>query len=157
MDLLLVNATLVLLPSLAGHAAREEHEALEALLVRALRLTLVFTIPLAGLSMVLAQPVIQILLERGEFTAQSTMLTATALVLYGPGVVGIAGSQVLVRAYQALHGIRRLVIIGIAVMALNITLMVALTHIFGFPGLPSPCFGTRARTRTSLSTLSFPG
>jgi hypothetical protein len=64
------------------------------------------------------------------------MLTATALVFYGPGVVGIAGSQVLVRAYQALHEIRRLVIIGIAVMALNIALMVALTHIFGFPGLP---------------------
>jgi peptidoglycan biosynthesis protein MviN/MurJ (putative lipid II flippase) len=40
-NLLLVNATLVLLPSLAGHVAREEHEALEALLVRALRLTLV--------------------------------------------------------------------------------------------------------------------
>ena len=41
-NLLLVNATLVLLPSLARHAAREEHEALEALLVRALRLTLVY-------------------------------------------------------------------------------------------------------------------
>jgi putative peptidoglycan lipid II flippase len=136
-NLLLMNATLVLLPSLAVHAARAEREALEALLLRALRLTLVFTIPLAGLFMVLAQPVIQVLLERGAFTAHSTTLTATALVFYGPGVVGIAGSQVLVRAYQALHEIRRLVIIGIAAIALNIALMLALTHVFGFPGLPT--------------------
>jgi putative peptidoglycan lipid II flippase len=136
-NLLLVNATLVLLPSLAAHAAREEHEALQALLLRALRLTLVFTIPLAGLSMVLAQPVIQILLERGAFTAHSTTLTATALVFYGPGVIGIAGSQVLARAYQALHEVRRLVVIGIAVIGINIPLMLVLTHTLGFPGLPT--------------------
>lgn len=137
LNLFLMNATLVLFPSLAAHAAREESEALEALLLRALRLAFVFTIPLAGLSMVLAQPAIQVLLERGAFTAHSTTLTATALVLYGPGVVGIAGSQVLVRAYQALHEIRRLVVIGIAVIALNILLMLVLTHALGFPGLPT--------------------
>jgi len=136
-NLLLMNAALVLLPSLAMHAAREEHEALEALLARALRLTLVLTIPLAGLSMVLAQPVVEILLERGAFTAHSTMLTATALIFYGPGVIGIAGSQVLMRAYQALHEVRRLVVIGIAVIALNIALMLILTHALGFPGLPT--------------------
>jgi peptidoglycan biosynthesis protein MviN/MurJ (putative lipid II flippase) len=41
------------------------------------------------------------------------------------------------RAYQALHDIRRLGIIGIAVMALNTAPMLALTRIFGFPGLPT--------------------
>jgi putative peptidoglycan lipid II flippase len=136
-NLFLMNATTVLFPSLAAHAARQETEALETLLLRALRLTLVFTIPVAALSLVLAQPAVQVLLERGAFTANSTTLTATALVFYAPGIVAIAGTQVLVRAYQALKEIRQLVVIGIAVIALNIVLMLVLTHLFGFPGLPT--------------------
>jgi putative peptidoglycan lipid II flippase len=136
-NLFLVNATTVLFPSLAVHAAREEYEALEGLILRALRLTLIFTVPLAVLSMALAQPAIQVVLQRGAFTADSTRLTATALTLYAPGLVGIAGTQVLVRAYQALREIRRLVVIGVAVIALNIALMLTLTRAVGFPGLPA--------------------
>jgi putative peptidoglycan lipid II flippase len=97
----------------------------------------IFTAPLAALSIALAGPAIQVLLERGAFTAESTRLTAMALMFYAPGVVGIAGTQVLARAYQALHEVRRLVAIGIAVIALNIVLMLGLTHLLGFPGLPT--------------------
>lgn len=136
-NLLLVNATSILFPSLAAHAARDEAGELEALLLRALRLTVIFTVPLAALSIALAAPAIQVLLERGAFTAGSTRLTATALMFYAPGVVGIAGTQVLARAYQALHEVRRMVIIGIAVIGLNIVLMLGLTHALGFPGLPT--------------------
>jgi putative peptidoglycan lipid II flippase len=135
-NLLVLNATSMLFPSLAAHAARAETPEFAALLLRALRLTVIFTAPLAALSLALAGPAIQVLLERGAFSADSTRLTATALMFYAPGVVGIAGTQVLARAYQALHEVRRLVLIGIAVIALNIALMLGLTHALGFPGLP---------------------
>jgi putative peptidoglycan lipid II flippase len=136
-NLLLLNAASILFPRLADHAARQEGPEFAALLLRALRLTVIFTAPLAALCMVLAGPVVQLLLERGAFTPESTRLTATALLFYAPGVVGIAGTQVLARAYQALHEVRRLVAIGIAVIALNIGLMLGLTHALGFPGLPA--------------------
>jgi putative peptidoglycan lipid II flippase len=136
-NLFLVSANTVLFPSLAAHAARSEHEALEALVQRALRLTLIFTVPLSALSMALAAPAVEVLLQRGAFTADSTRLTATALVFYAPGLVGLAGTQMLVRAYQALHEIPRLVVIGVAVIGLNIALMLGLSRLFGFPGLPA--------------------
>jgi len=137
MNLFILNATAILFSTLASLAARDETPALEERLTRALRLTFAFTIPLAGLAVVLAEPAIRVLLERGAFTAESTRLTATALQWYAPGLIGMAGVQVLIRAYQALHQVRRLVLAGIAVVALNLALMPILTALFGFRGLPA--------------------
>jgi putative peptidoglycan lipid II flippase len=135
-NLFLINATTMLFPPLALHAARNDAAELEALVRRALRLSLIFTVALAALAIALAEPAIAVLLQRGAFTARSTALTAAALTWYAPGVVGMAGAQVLSRAYQALHEIRRMVWTGILVVALNIVLMTTLTALIGFPGLP---------------------
>lgn len=106
------------------------------MLSRAVRLTLVFTVPVAGLSIALAGPAIRVLLERGAFTKESTRLTALALACYAPGLVGIGGALLLLRAYQALQELGRMVWIGIGVVALNLALMPALTALIGFRGLP---------------------
>ena len=135
-NLLLLNATTMLFPSLAVHAASGDIRELEALVRRALRLSIVFTVPLAALAIALAEPGIRLLLQRGAFTADSTQLTASALIYYAPAVVGMAGVQVLSRAYQALHEVRRLVWTGISVIGLNVALMLGLTAVFGFRGLP---------------------
>jgi len=134
--LFVVNATAMLLPALAGHAVREEAGAADALTARALRLTLVFSVPLAALALALAEPVTAVLLERGAFTRGSTAVTATAIAWYAPGVVAMALAQVLTRVYQARQALWRLAAttgIGIAV---NVTLMPALAASLGFVGLP---------------------
>jgi len=136
MTLVLANAAAILAPSLAVHAATRETVVFETLLRRALRLTLVFAVPVAALCAALAEPIIRLVLERGTFTADSTALTARALVWYAPSLVGMAGVQVLVRAYQALREIRLMVAIGIGVVALNLVLMPLGTTLIGFRGLP---------------------
>lgn len=136
LSLFLLNATTMLFPALALHAARDDRAELTTLVRHALRLTLVFTMPLAVLAITLAEPAIAVLLEHGAFTAESTRLTAAALAWYAPGIVGMAGVQILSRAYQALHEVPRMVVTGIAVTALNIALMVILTALLGFTGLP---------------------
>lgn len=133
--LVLLNATTILLPGLAAHAARDEREAVAALVLRAVRLALIAAVPLAALALTLADPLVAVLLERGAFTAESTRLTATALAFSAPGLAGIAGMQVLARAYHALHQIRRLAAIGIAAAIANVALMLSLTPAFGLRGL----------------------
>lgn len=133
--LFVLTATSMLFPTLAGHAARDDTPALEAIVARALRLTFVIAAPCAGLAVVLAEPAVRLLLERGAFTSESTRFTAIALAWYAPAFVGLVGVQVLARAYHALQAIRRMVAIGIAVSALNVVLMVSLTRVFGLRGL----------------------
>lgn len=135
-SLFLMNAATMLFPSLAAHAARDDTRELGALVRRALRLALVFTVPVAALAAALAQPAIRLLLERGAFTPESTRLTASALAWYAPALVGMAGVQVLLRAYQALQAIGRMVAVGVTVVTLNLALMPLLTAVLGFRGLP---------------------
>jgi putative peptidoglycan lipid II flippase len=133
--LFVLTATTMLFPTLALHVAREDIPALEAMVVRALRLTLVIAVPCAGLAVVLAEPAVRLLLERGAFTPESTRLTATALAWYAPGLVGLVGIQVLARAYHALQAIGRMTSIGVAVSAFSVLIMVVLTRMLGLRGL----------------------
>lgn len=135
-NLFVLNATTMLLPALAGHAARDDAPALASLLGRALRLTVLFTAPLAALAMALGTPAIEVLLQRGAFTTRSTGLTATALTWYAPGIVGMAAAQVLGRAYQARQDIPRMAALGIVAVLANLALMPLLTALVGFRGLP---------------------
>jgi len=134
--LFVVNATAMLLPTLAGHAVREEASAADALTARALRLTLVFSVPLAALALALAEPVTALLLERGAFTRGSTAVTATAIAWYAPGVVAMALAQVLVRVYQARQALWTLAAMTGIGIAVNVALMPALAAWLGFVGLP---------------------
>jgi putative peptidoglycan lipid II flippase len=134
--LFVVNATTMLLPRLAGHAVRGEAGAVEALTGRALRIAVVFAVPLAALAWALAEPATHLLLERGAFTAASTAATATAITWYAPGVVALALAQILFRAYQAVHALWRLAAAVGAGIGVNLVLMPALTALLGFRGLP---------------------
>jgi len=134
--LFVVNATAMLLPTLAGHAVRGERDAVEALTRRALRMAVVFAVPLAALSIALAEPLTRVFFERGEFTAASTAATSTAIVWYAPGLVAMAVVQVLFRAFQALHALWGLAWTVGAGFAVSLVLMPALTALFGFHGLP---------------------
>ena len=133
--LFVVNATAMLLPTLAGHAARGEQAAVGALAGRALRLAVVFAVPLAALGIALAEPLTHVLLERGAFTAASTAATATAIAWYAPGVIATPLVQVLFRAYQALHALWPLAWTAGATIAINVVMMPALTAALGFRGL----------------------
>lgn len=135
LTLVVANATTMLFPPLAEQAARRDEAAFATLVGRALRMAIVFAAPLAALALALAGPVIHVLLERGAFTANSTRLTATALAWYAPGVIGMAGTQVLARAYQALHAVRTMVVIGLVIIALNLVMMPAFTMVLGLRGL----------------------
>jgi putative peptidoglycan lipid II flippase len=126
----------MLLPALSLSAARGDERAFGTLLQRALRLAVVGTVPLAALGIPLAEPGIQLLLERGAFTADSSRATATALAWYCPAIVGMAGVHVLTRAFHAVGAFRRFAAVHVAVAAAHMALVPALALLVGFRGLP---------------------
>ncbi len=67
----------------------------------------------------------QLLYQRGEFTARSTELVAWALLWYAAGLVGHALVEILSRAFYALHDTRTPVTVGVITMGLNIVLSLA--------------------------------
>ena len=88
----------------------------------------------AGL-IVLGTPLVQVLYERGQFTAQSTQAVVFALQFYALGLIFHAGVEIIVRAYFALHDTMTPVIVGVAAMLLNIVLSLWWVQWLSYGGL----------------------
>jgi putative peptidoglycan lipid II flippase len=69
----------VLFPTLARFAARGEHENLRATMANGMRQILFVLVPAAAAVLVLSEPMIRLVYERGEFTPEQTTVVATAL------------------------------------------------------------------------------
>jgi putative peptidoglycan lipid II flippase len=69
----------VLFPTLARFASRGEHDNLRATMANGMRQILFVLIPAAAAILVLSEPMIRLVYERGEFTPEQTELVATAL------------------------------------------------------------------------------
>jgi putative peptidoglycan lipid II flippase len=69
----------VLFPTLARFASRRAYDDLRATMANGMRQILFILLPAAAAVLVLAEPMIRLVYERGEFTAADTDLVATAL------------------------------------------------------------------------------
>ena len=69
----------VLFPTLARFASRGEHDNLRATMANGMRQILFILIPAAAAILVLSEPMIRLVYQRGEFTPDQTTLVATAL------------------------------------------------------------------------------
>lgn len=74
-----VAVATVLFPTLARFANRGALDDLRATLANGMRLILFVLVPAAAAILVLSDPIIRLVFERGEFNSQDTALTATAL------------------------------------------------------------------------------
>lgn len=114
------------LPSLSREAAAGDIYRLKQTLSHALRLTMFITIPaMAGL-IVLRQPIITLLLERGAFTSSTTTMTAQALLYYSIGLWAFAGLRVFVSAFYSLQDTKTPVKVAVVAMIANIAFSLAL-------------------------------
>lgn len=123
------------LPSLSRHGAREDLAAMRTTLSSALRMMLILNVPATVGLIVLAQPIVSLLFERGSFTAADTAATAAALVFYAPGLVGYSVVKIAVPSFYAVQDSRTPVVVGTATVAMNIALNLALVRVLGYRGL----------------------
>jgi putative peptidoglycan lipid II flippase len=123
------------LPTISFCAARDDREGFGAGLAFAARQICFIALPATVGLMILAEPIIRLLFERGEFDAASTMYTARALRLYAPGLIGFSFVKVIVPAFYALKDTRTPVRVGVGVLGLNVVLNLILMQFMEERGL----------------------
>lgn len=114
------------LPSLSREAAQGDIYRLKQTLSHALRLTMFITIPAMVGLIVLRQPIITLLFQRGAFTSFTTTMTAQALLYYSVGLWAFAGLRVFVSAFYSLQDTRTPVKVAVVAMIANIAFSLAL-------------------------------
>lgn len=93
----------VTLPLVSRIAALGNLEHFRETLARAMRLAVFLTLPSAVGLMVLAQPIISLIYERGKFHHHDTLQTAGALQFYAIGLVAYSCIKVLSPAFYAIN------------------------------------------------------
>ncbi len=123
-------------PTFAAQAARGERDEMRYTLSATLRAIFSLCLPATVGLLVLGQPLVGLLFERGAFESSSTEAVAWALAFYALGLIGHAGLEIIARAFYALHDTLTPVWVGGLAMGLNVALSLTLPRVFRSAGLP---------------------
>jgi putative peptidoglycan lipid II flippase len=115
-------------PTMAALAAEKDISAQRRALSGALRAILTLALPAAVTLIVLGKPIIGILFEGGEFTAQSTELVYYALQFYAFTLISQSILEVVVRAFAAQQDTLTPLLVSFFTTALNLVLAIWLAR-----------------------------
>lgn len=122
-------------PTMAALAAKRDISAQRDALSGALRAILTLAIPAAVGLIVLGRPVIGILLEGGEFTAESVEMVYYALKFYALALISQSMLEVVVRAFAAQQDTLTPLLVSLFTTALNVGLAIWLARSIAEGGL----------------------
>ena len=120
------------LPVISREAGAGRFDEFRDTLSRSLGLVFLLTIPSTVGLLVLSQPLIGVVYERGQFGASDTEQTALALAFYCLGLVGYASTKVLAPAFYALDNVRIPMMVSVFSIALNYTLNFLYIEVLGW-------------------------
>jgi len=92
-------------------------------------------VPVVLLSMVLHRDIIRVLYQRDRFTAEDTLLTGSAFLMYIPGLIGYAVKDIFSRFFFSLQDTRTPMWVGVGALVLNTGLNIILVGPMGIAGL----------------------
>ena len=139
-----VAISTVLFPAISRLAARSDVAGMRSAIARGLRQIFFLLLPASAFLFVLAEPVVRLVFQRGEFDAESTSLTSEALVFFAIGLAFNGASLLVIRAFFSLQ----LPWLATKVAALGVVLNAALDAL-----LYSPLGTGGIPLATSLSSI----
>ncbi|MDP2975227.1 MAG: murein biosynthesis integral membrane protein MurJ, partial [Anaerolineales bacterium] len=119
-----------MMPTLAAQYALGRLSDVRSSLAASLRGVLFLSLPASVGLMLLREPIIALLYQRGNFDARSTQLVAWALLWYAAGLVGHCVMEILARAFYSLHDTKTPVLVGMLAMSLNVVFSFAFSALF---------------------------
>ncbi len=112
----------LIFPSISRLASGNQREEFGNLVGKAAKIVFAVILPVMVLFLLLRVPIIQFVYERGEFGAESTRLTASALLFYSLGMVGFGLTEIFNKAFYAEKDGKTPMFVAMGGIALNILL-----------------------------------
>jgi putative peptidoglycan lipid II flippase len=124
-----------LMPELSEKYSRGDTGGYRDTLSFGLRLVAFVAIPSTVGLVVLAEPIIALLYERGEFGPRATQEVAALLVAYSVGLLGYAMYFLLVRAFYSRQNTKTPALLNLVLFALYVVLAYGLSRVVGVIGV----------------------
>ena len=143
-----ISLATFLLPTLAGLAAEKKYPEFRANLRHGISHLLLINLLASVLLVVLAEPIVRLIYERGKFGPDATLETTYALQCLGPSLIGYSLVNIFARAFFALGDTRTPMQISIVCLVVNLLFAVILV----FP-LRQGGFGVANTASSTLNCL----
>jgi putative peptidoglycan lipid II flippase len=139
-----VAVATALMPELSEKYSRGDAEGYRDTLSFGLRLVAFVAIPSTVGLVVLAEPTIALLYERGKFGPQATQEVAALLVAYSVGLLGYSVYFLLVRAFYSRQNTKTPALLNVILFVVYTVLAYALSRMFGVVGVVLALSGANA-------------
>lgn len=134
----------IVYPLFSTLTAEKNLKKLREVLLTSLNIVNILLIPIVVIVVMLAEPIVKILFERGAFTTNDTFITSKVLIYYSIGAIFISYRDVLYRVFYSFEDTKIPMINGSLAFIFNIILNIILVQHMGVYGLA---------LGTSLSTI----
>ena len=102
---------------------------------KSINCVIILVMPITVGTIVLSQPIVRVLFERGAFDERGTYLTALALAMYSIGMVAYGLRDVLGKIFYSLQDTKTPMINGVIAMGVNMVMDVVFIQFWGLGGL----------------------
>jgi putative peptidoglycan lipid II flippase len=131
-----IAVAIVLLPELARALKAGNEAEASNLQNRSVEFTLFMTLPAAAALLVMSEPIVRVLYERGQFAADgSTQVVASILAIFGLGLPAFVLIKAFTPGYFAREDTRTPMIFAAVSVAVNVALALWLFPSMGAPGI----------------------
>ena len=122
LGLVVTAVSVAILPTLSRYATEADEDAFRAALAQGLRLVLILVLPAAVGLLIMAEPLVALILQRGEFQPIDTAATAMALRFSVLGLIFAALDQPLIYAFYARKDTWTPTLVGVGTVCFYIVL-----------------------------------
>jgi len=144
----------LIFPSLSRAAESDDKTDFKEISKSALRIVCAVILPVMALFLILSTPLVRLVYERGEFTSESTMLTASALMFYSIGMLGFGVQEIANKIFYSTKDGKTPMYVAMGGITINIILSFVLVRGLSF-GLQSLAFSASVASTLIGATLVF--
>jgi len=134
----------VIYPMLSQAVAEKNISKIKDIFSKGSSIIIILFVPITIGAIILAQPAISFVFERGEFSSTSTLMTTSAFVMYSISLLACALQDIITKVFYSMQDTKSILYIGAFAVGLNIIFNIILVKPMGHAGLA---------LATSLSTI----
>lgn len=124
------SVAIAAMPTFSTQHALGQTDEMRMSLASSLRGVIILALPASIGLILLREPLIAMLYQRGKFDGNDVQIVSWALLWYAAGIVGHSIMEILTRAFYARHDTKTPVIIGTIAMGLNVLFSILFAKLF---------------------------
>lgn len=135
LGLFISSITIVIYPMLSKLKSEKQYEKFNEYIKTSINVVILMILPITAIAIVLAEPIVVLLFERGAFDSAATQMTSAALAFYSIGLIGLSLKNVIANVFYSMQDTKTPMYNGVIAVVINIVLNLILVKYMGISGI----------------------